>query len=145
MSLILASSSPYRAQLLRRLHVPFSVQSPNVDETPQAGEAPQALALRLALAKAQVVAQQHPGSLVIGADQVATVEDKPIGKPGTFERAQAQLRQLRGQGFDMEKVMEQTILHAWDSFYPLKTESTHNGNGFFVPPAAQETPWDCAI
>jgi len=97
MSLILASSSPYRAQLLRRLRVPFTVQSPNVDETPQAGEAPQALALRLALAKAQVVAQQHPGSVIIGADQVATVKDKPIGKPGSFERAQAQLRQLRGQ------------------------------------------------
>jgi len=97
MSLILASSSSYRAQLLRRLHLPFSVQSPNVDETPQAGEAPQALALRLALAKAQVVAQEHPGSLVIGADQVATVQDEPIGKPGTFERAQAQLRQLSGQ------------------------------------------------
>jgi len=102
MSLILASSSRYRAQLLSRLHLPFSVHAPNVDETPQAGEAPQALALRLALAKAQAVAQQHPGSVVIGADQVATTHDQTgqtmiIGKPGSFERARTQLRQLSGQ------------------------------------------------
>jgi len=103
MPLILASTSRYRAQLLRRLHLPFSIHAPHVDETPQAGEAPEALALRLALAKAQAVAQQHPEHLVIGADQVACLETPSegqagvIGKPGTFARAQAQLRQLSGQ------------------------------------------------
>jgi len=99
MPLILASTSRYRAQLLNRLHLSFSLHAPHVDETPLAGEAPLALALRLALAKAQAVAQKHPGNLVIGADQVACIEGQPhaIGKPGTFERAQTQLRQLSGQ------------------------------------------------
>lgn len=97
MPLILASSSRYRAELLARLHLPFTTQSPDVDETPQAGETPHDLALRLSVAKAQVVAAQHPGSLVIGADQVATINGEAIGKPGTHDKAVAQLRRLSGQ------------------------------------------------
>lgn len=97
MPLILASSSRYRAELLARLHLPFSAQSPDVDETPLPGETPHELALRLAVAKAEVVAKQHPGSLVIGADQVATINGEAIGKPGTHEKAVAQLQQLSGQ------------------------------------------------
>lgn len=95
--LILASSSPYRRELLSRLRLPFEVIAPNVDETPQAGEAPEQLALRLSVAKAMAVAKRHPGCLVIGSDQVATVDGRPIGKPGDFPRAQAQLRALSGQ------------------------------------------------
>ena len=96
-SLILASSSRYRKELLSRLQLPFSAISPDVDETPQPGETPEVLALRLSVAKAMVVAEKHPGSIVIGSDQVATVDGTPIGKPGDFTRARAQLRALSGR------------------------------------------------
>ena len=95
--LILASTSRYRRELLERLRLPFSVQAPDTDETPQPGELPAALASRLALAKAQAVARQHPGAVVIGSDQVADLDGTPIGKPGTHERAVAQLRLMRGR------------------------------------------------
>lgn len=96
-SLILASSSRYRKELLGRLRLPFTTISPNVDETPHPGEAPETLALRLSVAKAMAVAADCPGSIVIGSDQVATMDGRPIGKPGDFPRAQAQLRELSGQ------------------------------------------------
>ncbi len=96
-ALILASTSRYRRELLQRLRLPFDVVSPGVDETPQPGEPPAALALRLALAKAHAVAAQRPQAVVIGSDQVADLDGQPIGKPGTHERAQAQLRAMSGR------------------------------------------------
>ena len=96
-ALILGSTSRYRRELLERLRLPFSVQSPEVDETPLHGEAPAALAVRLALAKANAVAALHPDAVVIGSDQVADLDGEPIGKPGTHERAVAQLRAMRGK------------------------------------------------
>ncbi|MBP7568192.1 MAG: septum formation inhibitor Maf [Burkholderiaceae bacterium] len=95
--LVLGSSSRYRRELLERLRIPFTVDSPDVDETPLPGEAPAALAGRLALAKARAVASRHPGSIVIGSDQVADLNGHPLGKPGTHERARAQLQSMRGQ------------------------------------------------
>ena len=95
--LILGSSSRYRRELLQRLRLPFDVHAPDVDETPLPDEAPADLAGRLALAKARVVAALYPDAVVIGADQVADLNGLPLGKPGTHERAVAQLRQMRGQ------------------------------------------------
>ncbi len=95
--LILGSTSRYRRELLSRLGLPFEVVSPEVDETPLPGEAPAALAQRLAMAKAQAVARLHPHAVVIGSDQVADLQGEPLGKPGTHERAVAQLRRMRGQ------------------------------------------------
>ena len=95
--LILGSTSRYRRELLERLHLPFEVLSPQVDETPLPGEAPAALALRLALAKAHAVATLRPDAVVIGSDQVADLDGHPLGKPGTHEGAVAQLRQLSGR------------------------------------------------
>lgn len=95
--LVLGSTSRYRRELLERLNLPFEVAAPDVDETPLPGEAPRDLALRLALAKARAVAQQHPGAVVIGSDQVADLAGMPLGKPGEHERAVQQLRQMRGQ------------------------------------------------
>lgn len=95
--LILGSTSRYRRELLARLGLPFDVAAPDVDETPRPGEAPRALALRLAQAKARAVAALHLGALVIGSDQVADLAGEPLGKPGTHERATAQLRRMRGQ------------------------------------------------
>lgn len=96
-SLVLGSTSRYRRELLQRLNLPFDVTAPEVDEAPLPGEAPRALALRLALAKARAVARQHPEAVVIGSDQVADLAGEPLGKPGCHERAVQQLRQMRGQ------------------------------------------------
>ena len=96
-SLILGSTSPYRRELLSRLRIPFSVQSPEVDETPLEGERPMQLAQRLALAKAIAVAEKNPNAVVIGSDQVADLNGMSLGKPGNFERAMVQLRQMSGQ------------------------------------------------
>ena len=95
--LILASTSPYRRDLLQRLRLPFEVRAPQVDETPLPDEPPAALAQRLALAKARAVAAQQPQAVVIGSDQVADLHGEPLGKPGTHERALGQLRRMRGQ------------------------------------------------
>ncbi len=94
--LVLGSTSRYRRDLLARLGLPFSTDAPDVDETPQPGESPAALALRLALAKAQAVAARHPDAVVIGSDQVADLHGQPMGKPGTHARAMAQLQAMRG-------------------------------------------------
>ena len=105
MQLILASSSRYRREMLERLGIPFIAVSPDVDETPLPEETPAALALRLSLAKAQAVAPAHPGALVIGSDQVATMDGSPIGKPGNFERALSQLEQLSGQTVEFHSAL----------------------------------------
>ena len=96
-TLVLGSTSPYRRELLARLRIPFEVAAPEVDETPLTGESPRALAERLALVKARVVASAFPHAVVIGADQVADLNGLPLGKPGDHPRAVAQLRQMRGQ------------------------------------------------
>jgi septum formation protein len=95
--LILASTSPYRRELLARLRLPFDVYAPEVDETPLPGEAPAALARRLALAKAHAVSARFPQAVVIGSDQVADLDGEPLGKPGDHARAVAQLRRMRGR------------------------------------------------
>jgi len=91
MNLILASTSPYRKKLLQRLQIPFSCLAPNVDETAQMGETAPDLVARLALAKATSIAHQNPGALIIGSDQLATLDGQIIGKPGGHEAAIAQL------------------------------------------------------
>ena len=95
--LILGSTSVYRRALLHRLRLPFEVIAPQVDESQRPGEAPAALALRLALEKARDVAARHPGAVVIGADQVADLAGQAMGKPGDHARAVAQLQALCGQ------------------------------------------------
>jgi septum formation protein len=95
--LVLASSSAYRKELLSRLQLPFEVAVPDIDETPQPGESPSATALRLAREKAAAVAAKMPGYIVIGSDQVATLDDEQIGKPGDHAKALAQLQKMRGR------------------------------------------------
>ena len=96
-AVILGSSSRYRRELLSRLRIPFSVAVPEVDETPLPGEAPRALAQRLAREKALEVAKRHPRAVVIGSDQVADLDGQPLGKPGSHERAVAQLARMSGR------------------------------------------------
>jgi septum formation protein len=95
--LVLASTSRYRRELLERVRLPFDVVSPGVDETALAGEGPAALAVRLALAKAQAVAADAADAVVIGSDQVAELDGQAIGKPGNHERAVAQLQMMSGR------------------------------------------------
>jgi septum formation protein len=95
--LILASTSRYRKELLSRLRLPFEVRAPDVDETPLPSEPPAALARRLATAKAEAIAVRTPEAVVIGSDQVADLDGVCIGKPGTHERATAQLNSMRGR------------------------------------------------
>ncbi|HET7570036.1 MAG TPA: Maf family nucleotide pyrophosphatase [Gammaproteobacteria bacterium] len=96
--IVLASSSPYRRELLGRLNLPFDCQSPNIDETPRPGESPHDLAQRLAHSKAEAIAATlDQPALVIGSDQVASINGAPIGKPGNRERARAQLQQASGR------------------------------------------------
>lgn len=95
--LILASTSVYRRELLSRLRLPFDVARPDVDETPHPDEAPDALARRLSRAKAAEVAARHPDAWVIGSDQVAEFDGRPIGKPGDAPTARAQLAAMSGR------------------------------------------------
>lgn len=121
--LVLASSSPYRRTLLERLRIPFEVAVPSLDETPHPGEGPAATALRLAEAKARAVAARAAdtagtadargtdgtgvagGMLAIGSDQVATFDGRQIGKPGTHERALAQLQAMRGRTVEFHSAL----------------------------------------
>jgi septum formation protein len=96
-ALILASLSPYRRELLTRLNLPFEVVSPGVDEAHVAGESPADRALRLALLKAQAIAQRYPDALVIGSDQVAACGQEVLDKPGDASRCRAQLAALSGK------------------------------------------------
>ncbi|GGI53127.1 Maf-like protein [Oxalicibacterium solurbis] len=95
--LILGSSSVYRRELLSRLRIPFDVMTPDIDETPQPRESPEATALRLAKEKAATIANRVPDALVIGSDQVATLDSEQIGKPGTHDKALQQLQKMRGR------------------------------------------------
>src|SRR4051812_43457982 len=97
MQLVLASTSPYRRALLDRLGVPFSVAAPAVAEARLPGGRPDAMALRLARAKAHAVAGAYPSALILGSDQVAECDGQLLGKPEEHERAVAQLRALSGR------------------------------------------------
>lgn len=94
---ILASSSIWRQQLLRRIGLPFEAISPDIDESPRPGEASDALACRLARSKADKVAANQPQAVVIGCDQVANVGGRLLGKPGSAARAREQLRLQSGR------------------------------------------------
>jgi len=96
-TLILASSSTYRRELLERLQLPFTTIAPDVDETPFDGEEPETTALRLAQMKARKIAEQYPKALVIGCDQVATLDGLQLGKPLTHDNAAKQLRMMCGR------------------------------------------------
>jgi septum formation protein len=98
--LLLASTSRYRRELLSRLMLPFDAVAPDVDETPLPGESPEGTASRLARAKAQVVARLHPSAIVIGSDQVAEFDGLRLDKPGTRDRAIAQLEAVSGRAVE---------------------------------------------
>lgn len=146
-TLILASTSRYRHELLARLRLAFEVEAPGVDETPRAGERPADLALRLALEKARAVAARRPGAIVIGSDQVAELDGEGIGKPGSHGRAVDQLRRMSGR-----RVVFQTavaVVRADASYEatrlaPVLVTFRTLGDGEIEHYLRTEQPYDCA-
>jgi septum formation protein len=146
-ALILGSTSRYRAELLQRLRLPFQAVAPQVDETPQPSESPAALATRLALAKAHEVAARHPRAVVIGSDQVADLDGQPVGKPGTHERAVAQLRAMRGRSVVFQTavaVVRTDIQFAQVLSAPVTVRFRHLSDGEIEHYLRTEEPYDCA-
>jgi len=145
--LILASSSRYRHELLARLRLPFDSMAPDVDETPQPGETPRTLALRLAQAKAHAIASAHPNAVVIGSDQVADLAGQTLGKPGTHERATAQLQRMRGQNVTFHTAVA-VVCHATDfhqtDLAPTTVRFRLLTDGEIERYLHAERPYDCA-
>jgi septum formation protein len=148
--LILASSSRYRRELLERLRIPYEAVAPDIDEAPRAGETPEATAMRLAREKSMAVAARAPEALIIGSDQVATLDGEQIGKPGSHANALLQLRKMRGR-----EVVFHTALCLVDgrrgAQHPVQLENVRTLVSFRDLPDTEldaylriEQPYDCA-
>lgn len=145
--IVLASSSRYRQELLARLGLPFIAFAPEIDESAPAGEAPAQTARRLALAKARRAAQRHPGAVVIGADQVAELEGRPIGKPGDHASARAQLLAMRGRSVDFHSGL--AAVDGRSGAHAVECVSTRVEFRALTEPAIEaylraDRPYDCA-
>ena len=144
---VLGSTSVYRRELMARLRIPFEVAAPDVDETPLPGETPEALARRLALAKARAVAARYPQAAVIGSDQVADLGGEPLGKPGTHARAVQQLQRMRGRTVVFQTAVAVVCL---DSGFeqveiaPVRVQFRDLGDDEIEAYLRAETPYDCA-
>lgn len=146
-TLILASTSRYRRELLERLRLPFEVHAPEVDETPRPGEPPAALAQRLALAKAQAVSVRFPEAVVIGSDQVADLDGTHLGKPGAHERAVAQLRAMRGRSVVFQTavaVIRASTGYVGAALAPVTVRFRALGDTEIEHYLVTEKPYDCA-
>ncbi len=124
-SIVLASTSRYRAELLARLQLPFEAVAPNVEEAPGAHESPHATAMRLAVEKAHAVASSHLNSLIIGSDQVAHQDSFIYGKPGTRTNARIQLQAMRGKEIVFETGL--CVLDTRTGIHEVRNEVTHVG------------------
>lgn len=145
--LILGSTSRYRRELVERLHLPFTCVAPEVDETPLPGEAPGALALRLALAKAHAVAKLHPEAIVIGSDQVSDLNGEPMGKPLVHERAVQMLQSMRGQTVMFHTAVAVVCLATGfeqSDVAVIKTVFRDLSDGEIERYLRAEQPYDCA-
>ena len=145
--LILGSTSAYRRELLSRLNISFSVESPDVEETPLPDEPPAELARRLALAKANAVAARFPDCIVIGSDQVADLDGLALGKPGTHDRAVTQLRQMRGRTVIFQTAVAVVCLDSGfcqQSLAPVKVVFRALEDAEIENYLRQEQPYDCA-
>ncbi|MDI1302743.1 MAG: Maf family protein [bacterium] len=145
--LLLASSSPARRQLLERLQLPFLCVSPDIDETPLAGEPISNLVSRLSKAKACTLAARHPDTLIIGSDQALSLDGEILGKPGSHERARQQLQKLSGRDVTFHTGL--CLLNTATDHCQLTTE-TFNVSFRTLSPAAIERylladhPYECA-
>ena len=147
MKLVLASTSAYRRELLQRFDLPFDVARPDIDETPLPGETPQATAERLAVEKARAVAGQFEDALIIGSDQVAHMGDTRFGKPGTVERAIAQLQAMSGRTVIFHTalaVLNTRSGHVQLDAVPTQVRFRTLGDDEIVRYVNKERPLDCA-
>ena len=147
MKLVLASTSAYRRELLQRFDLPFDVARPDIDETPLPGETPQATAERLAVEKARAVAGQFEDALIIGSDQVAHMGDTRFGKPGTVERAVAQLQAMSGRTVIFHTalaVLNTRSGHVQLDAVPTQVRFRTLGDDEIVRYVNKERPLDCA-
>ncbi|MBS1188960.1 MAG: septum formation inhibitor Maf [Rhodocyclaceae bacterium] len=145
--ILLASTSPYRRELLARLGLPFEITNPQTDETPLPGEAPEATALRLSEAKARAVTAAFPDTLIIGSDQVAVMDGRVFGKPGNHERAVEQLRQLRGRTVDFFTglcLLNTRTGHAQVRGVPTLVTFRNLSDGEIESYLRREQPYNCA-
>jgi len=145
--LVLASSSIYRSQLLKRLNLPFQTMAPNVDETPLPQESARATSVRLAQVKASAVAGKYPDALIIGSDQVALLDGNQLGKPLTHDNAVNQLRAMRGKTTHFYTAL--TLLNSKtghmqtevaENFVTLRDLGDDEIEGYLL----KEQPYDCA-
>lgn len=147
MKLVLASTSAYRRELLQRFGLPFEVARPDIDESPLPGETPQATAERLAVEKARAVAGQFEDALIIGSDQVAHMGDTRFGKPGTVERAVAQLQSMSGRTVVFHTalaVLNTRSGHVQLDAVPTQVRFRTLGDDEIVRYVNKERPLDCA-
>jgi MAF protein len=147
MKLILASTSRYRRELLSRLHLPFDILAPAVDETPRNGESPAATAWRLSVQKAEAAAASHPDALIIGSDQVLMLGDEQLGKPGNFDNAFLQLKKMQGRSMVFHTAL--TLLnsrsgHAQTRDVPTTVQIRPLSDAQIRAYLQKETPYDCA-
>lgn len=147
--LILASSSRYRHELLSRLKLPFDVAVPDIDESALPRETPEQTAVRLAVAKARAVADREGKALIIGSDQVATLDGAQIGKPGTHDKALAQLQRMRGRSVIFHTAL--CVVDNREEKMSVQVENVQTTVVFRVLPdheldayLRQEKPYDCA-
>ncbi|MFZ6800003.1 Maf family nucleotide pyrophosphatase [Undibacterium sp. Di24W] len=149
--IILASSSAYRKDLLQRLRLPFLAIAPDLDESPLSHEAPEQTALRLAQKKAEAIAKLHPEAIIIGSDQVATLDGLQIGKPGDHERALKQLQMMRGREVIFHTALCVLHKHAEDTSNILQIQNCQTlvrfrdlGDAELDAYLRIEQPYDCA-
>ena len=144
--LVLASTSRYRRDLLERLRLPFDVARPEVDETPLAGEAPRALAVRLAEAKARAVAARAGDAWALGSDQVADLGGEPLGKPGQRDAATRQLRAMSGRSvrFHTALCLAHADGRAFSAIDLTEVRFRSLGEAEIARYVDAEQPFDCA-
>lgn len=146
-TLVLASTSRYRRELLSRMRIPFEVVSPDIDETPLPDETPSATALRLSVLKAHAAASVWPGALIIGADQVLALDGEQLGKPGDFDKAFAQLKQMQGKSMVFHTAL--TLLnsrtgHTQTRDVPTVVHIRPLSDAQITAYLHKEQPYDCA-
>ena len=149
--IILASSSVYRKELLARLHLPFISITPNIDESPKEYESPDQTAIRLAQEKAEAISLQYPDAIIIGSDQVATLDGEQIGKPGDHHNALRQLQSMRGKTVIFHTALCVLHNHAENRHHQIQIENCKTivqirnlSDAEFNAYLHIEKPYDCA-
>lgn len=146
-TLVLASGSRYRRELLERLQLPFEVAVPNVDESAKPGESPERMVERLALDKACAVADKFPDALIIGSDQAATLHNAVLGKPHDYDGAFAQLKRAEGQSLTFYTALCLYNSHSGNKqqrVIPFHVRYRELSDADIAAYLAKEQPFDCA-